>query len=61
MKYLKGKPVRDLTGDIFLKLSIAESDKLITINISDNFNGITTSSYLEEAKQLYYKVYNFLQ
>ncbi|KAG8306071.1 Transcription elongation factor SPT6 [Homalodisca vitripennis] len=55
LKYVKGKPVRDLTADMFLKLTIAESDKLITMAISDHIEGITTNSYLEEAKQLYYK------
>ncbi|XP_054274705.1 transcription elongation factor SPT6-like isoform X1 [Macrosteles quadrilineatus] len=55
MKYVKGKPVRDLTADMFLKLSIAQSDRLITMSINDQIEGITSSSYLEEAKQLYYR------
>ncbi|XP_031627743.1 transcription elongation factor SPT6 isoform X2 [Contarinia nasturtii] len=53
MKYLKNKPVRDLTGDQFLKLCMAEDDKLITITISEVIEGNTSSSYLEEVKQFY--------
>lgn len=53
MKYLKDKPVRDLTGDQFLKLSIAEEEKLLTISISEKIEGNTSSSYIDEVKQLY--------
>lgn len=53
MKYLKNKPVRELEGDQFLKLMMAEEDKLITITISDAIEGNTSSSYLEEVKQFY--------
>lgn len=53
MKYLKDKPVRDLIADQFLKLFIAEEDKLITITISESIEGNTSSSYLEEVKQFY--------
>lgn len=56
MKYVKNKPVRDLTGDQYLKLTIAERDKLLTITISDKIDGITSSSYIDEVKQLYYRV-----
>ncbi|XP_050684543.1 transcription elongation factor SPT6 [Leptidea sinapis] len=55
MKYLKKKPVRDLTGDQFLKLSIAAEDKLLELSISENIEGNTGPSYLEELKQLYQK------
>lgn len=55
IKYLKTKPVRDLTGDEFLKLKIAEQDKLLTISISDRFEGNTTNSFLDEIKQLYHR------
>ncbi|XP_046966341.1 transcription elongation factor SPT6 [Vanessa cardui] len=55
MKYLKRKPVRDLTGDQFLKLTIAAEDKLLEINISEQIEGNTGPSYLEELKQLYQK------
>lgn len=54
MKYLKNKPVRDLIGDQFLKLCMAEDDKLITISLSEKIEGNTSSvSYLEEVKALY--------
>ncbi|XP_053983538.1 transcription elongation factor SPT6-like isoform X1 [Hylaeus volcanicus] len=55
MKYLKNKPVRDLVGDQFLNLAIAEDDKLITITLSDSIEGNTTSNYVDEMKQLYYR------
>ena len=55
MKYLKNKPVRDLVGEQFLKLSIAEQDKLIVISFSDVIEGNTSSNYIEEMKQLYYR------
>lgn len=55
MKYLKDKPVRDFVGDQFLKLVIAEQDKLITMTFSDSFEGNTTSNYIDEVKQLYYR------
>lgn len=53
MKYLKDKPVRDMRCDQFMKLSMAEKDKLITISISEVIEGNTSSSYLEEVKQFY--------
>ncbi|OXU22488.1 hypothetical protein TSAR_006883 [Trichomalopsis sarcophagae] len=53
MKYLKDKPVRDLVGDQFLKLVMAEQDKLITISFSDIIEGNTTNNYVEQMKQLY--------
>lgn len=56
MKYLKKKPVRDLTGDQFLKLTIAAEDRLLEISISEQIEGNTSSNYLEELKQLYQKV-----
>ncbi|XP_046421769.1 transcription elongation factor SPT6 [Neodiprion fabricii] len=55
MKYLKDKPVRDLVGDQFLKLSIAEEDKLVTISLSDSIEGNTSNNYVDEMKQLYYR------
>ncbi|CAK1551238.1 unnamed protein product [Leptosia nina] len=55
LKYLKKKPVRDLTGDQFLKLTMAAEDKLLEISISENIEGNTSPSYLEELKQLYQK------
>ncbi|XP_063222520.1 transcription elongation factor SPT6 isoform X2 [Bacillus rossius redtenbacheri] len=53
MKYLKGKPVRDLVGDQYLKLVLAEQDGLIQLSFSDHIEGLTSHSYTEEAKQLY--------
>lgn len=53
MKYLAKKPVKDLVGDQFLRLSMAEEDKLIEITISDHIDGNTSTSYIDEAKQLY--------
>lgn len=56
MKYVKDKPVRDLTGDQFLKLSLAEEEGLINITINENIEGNTSSSYIDEVKQLYIRV-----
>ncbi|CAD7091358.1 unnamed protein product [Hermetia illucens] len=53
MKYLKSKPVRDLAGEQFLRLIIAEEDKLLEVTILDKIEGHTTSSFLDEAKKLY--------
>ncbi|KOX79279.1 Transcription elongation factor SPT6 [Melipona quadrifasciata] len=55
MKYLKDKPVRDLVGDQFLNLVIAEEDKLIVITLSDSIKGNTSNNYVDEMKQLYYR------
>ncbi|XP_051159276.1 transcription elongation factor SPT6-like isoform X2 [Leptopilina boulardi] len=55
MKYLKDKPIRDFVGDQFLKLVIAEQDKLITMSFSDSFEGNTSNNYIDEVKQLYYR------
>lgn len=56
MKYIKDKPVRDLKGNDFLNLSIAEDEKLIEITFSDNIEGTTTQNYIEQMKQLYYRL-----
>ncbi|KAF5296511.1 hypothetical protein FQR65_LT01500 [Abscondita terminalis] len=53
MKYVKNKPVRDLTGDQFLKLSLAEEEGLLIITINDVIEGNTSGSYIDEVKQLY--------
>lgn len=55
MKYLKDKPVSDLVGDQFLRLCLAEEDKLLTISISEKIKGNSSASYLEEVKNLYQK------
>ncbi|XP_063703465.1 transcription elongation factor SPT6-like [Culicoides brevitarsis] len=53
MKYLLNKPVRELTGDQFLKLHIAENDKLLTMTIHERIDTSNSQSFLEEAKSLY--------
>lgn len=53
MKYLKNKPVRELSGDQFLRLCNAEDEKLITLTISEHIEGNSNTSYLEEVKQFY--------
>lgn len=58
---MKDKPVRDLTGDQFLKLCMAEEEQLLTITINDTIEGNSSSSYIEEVKQLYIKVQMFCQ
>ncbi|XP_071876068.1 transcription elongation factor SPT6 isoform X1 [Bombus fervidus] len=55
LKYIKNKPVRDLVGDQFLKLIVAEEDKLITLSFSDMIEGNTSNNYIDEIKQLYYR------
>ncbi|KZC13000.1 Transcription elongation factor SPT6 [Dufourea novaeangliae] len=55
LKYIKDKPVRDLVGDQYLKLAIAEEDQLITISFSDMIEGHTSNNYIDEVKQLYYR------
>ncbi|XP_047991435.1 transcription elongation factor SPT6 [Leguminivora glycinivorella] len=55
MKYLKKKPVRDLTGDQFLRLTMAAEDKLLELTITENIEGNTGPNYLEELKNLYQK------
>lgn len=49
MKYLREKPVKDLLGDQFLKLSNARNEKLITIDFTNCMEG----SYIERMKQLF--------
>ncbi|KAI5718015.1 hypothetical protein M8J77_014950 [Diaphorina citri] len=55
MKYLNDKPVRDLVTDQYLKLHIAEQDKLIKISVCEDLKGLTSTLYLDEVKQLYYR------
>ncbi|XP_058833149.1 transcription elongation factor SPT6 isoform X1 [Topomyia yanbarensis] len=54
MKYLKDKPVRDLTGDQYLKLQIAQDDKLLTVTISEQIDG-SSIDFMDEMKTFYYK------
>jgi transcription elongation factor SPT6 len=53
IKYLQDKRVSEITSEEFLKLWIAEQDELLTISISEKFEGNTSSSFLEEVKELY--------
>ncbi|CAH0563642.1 unnamed protein product [Brassicogethes aeneus] len=53
LKYVKNKPVRDLAGDQFLKLTMAEEENLLTITINETIEGNTSNSYIDEVKQLY--------
>lgn len=53
MKYLKDKPVRDFAGEQFLKLIVAQTDNLLTINFQEKIDGNSSSNYLEEIKSLY--------
>jgi len=56
MKYIRRKPVRDLVKDDFLKLQIAEDDKLLTVSFDEEVDGLGSLPYIEEVKQLYIKV-----
>ncbi|XP_065088333.1 transcription elongation factor SPT6 isoform X1 [Ochlerotatus camptorhynchus] len=55
MKYIKEKHVRDMTGDQFLKLQMAQDDKLLTITISERIEGTTSGDIIDEMKALYQK------
>ncbi|XP_022665863.1 transcription elongation factor SPT6-like isoform X3 [Varroa destructor] len=55
-KYLKNKPVRSLQGDQFLKLKMAEDDKLIKIFVRMDGEGASDSgSYAHDVRQLYHR------
>ena len=60
LKYLKGKPVKDLKDDQYLKLHLANEEDLLTISLrmDEDEDPLGASSYFEEIKQLYYR-YNF--
>lgn len=51
--------MRDLTGEQYLKLTVAAEDKLLELTISEQIEGSTGPSYLEELKALYQKVGQF--
>ena len=53
LKFLKDKPVRDLQDDQFLRLAVAEQDKLLTITFQTSIEGSTSPSYSDEIKQLF--------
>ncbi|XP_001355099.4 transcription elongation factor SPT6 [Drosophila pseudoobscura] len=58
MKYVAKKPVGDLFGDQFIKLLMAEEEKLLEITFLEEFEGNANANgppgdYVEEAKALY--------
>lgn len=55
MKYLTNKPVRDLKDEQFLKLTQAEEDGLMTIEIYIDEQSEGQQTYFEEIRQLYYR------
>ncbi|EDS27802.1 transcription elongation factor spt6 [Culex quinquefasciatus] len=55
MKYVKDKPVRDLAGDQYLKLQIAQEDKLLSIYVSEQIEGTSSADLIDEMKTLYQK------
>ena len=64
MKYLRNKPIKDLSGADFLRLVQAEGDGLVEIRISidleqstqDKRGGSAPQTYFEEIRQLFYRV-----
>ena len=68
MKYLKNKPVKDLSGADFLKLVQAEGEGLLEVKISIDLDQVDTrrgggggggggvQSFFEEIRQLFYRV-----
>ncbi|NWR80929.1 SPT6H factor, partial [Centropus unirufus] len=58
-KYLKNKPVKELRDDQFLKMSLAEEEGLLTIDICIDMKGVegygSDQTYFEEIKQFYYR------
>ncbi|CAL8280696.1 unnamed protein product [Arctogadus glacialis] len=58
-KYLKNKPVKELNGEQFLKMCLAEEEGLLTIEICIDLMGIKgfagDQAYFEEIKQFYYR------
>ncbi|EDV44490.1 uncharacterized protein Dana_GF20387 [Drosophila ananassae] len=59
MKYVAKKPVGDLFGDQFIKLMMAEEEKLLEITFLEEFEGNANANgppgdYVEEAKTLYH-------
>jgi len=59
MKYVAKKPVGDLFGDQFIKLMMAEEEKLLEITFLEEFEGNASANgppgdYVEESKALYH-------
>uniref|UniRef100_A0A671TZC7 SPT6 homolog, histone chaperone and transcription elongation factor n=1 Tax=Sparus aurata TaxID=8175 RepID=A0A671TZC7_SPAAU len=58
-KYLKNKPVKELNGDQFLKMCLAEDEGLLTIDVCIDLIGVKgyagDQTYFDEIKQFYYR------
>ncbi|XP_077089367.1 transcription elongation factor SPT6 isoform X2 [Siphateles boraxobius] len=57
-KYLKNKPVKELSGDQFLKMCLAEEEGLLAIDICIDLVGVKgygDQTYFDEIKQFYYR------
>ena len=54
-RFLKGKPVRELVADQFLRLVSGEQDKLITLTFDTKIEGATSQSYADEVKALFHR------
>uniref|UniRef100_A0A8C5G0Y5 Transcription elongation factor spt6 n=1 Tax=Gouania willdenowi TaxID=441366 RepID=A0A8C5G0Y5_GOUWI len=58
-KYLKNKPVKELNGEQFLKMCLAEEEGLLTIDICIDLIGVKgyagDQTYFDEIKQFYYR------
>uniref|UniRef100_A0A673IKA1 Transcription elongation factor SPT6 n=1 Tax=Sinocyclocheilus rhinocerous TaxID=307959 RepID=A0A673IKA1_9TELE len=58
-KYLKNKPVKELNGDQFLKMCLAEEEGLLAIDICIDLVGVKgyggDQTYFDEIKQFYYR------
>ncbi|CAL8266258.1 unnamed protein product [Merluccius merluccius] len=58
-KYLKNKPVKELNGEQFLKMCLAEEEGLLSIDICIDLLGIKgfagDQTYFDEIKQFYYR------
>jgi len=50
-----------MTGDMFVRLTKAEEDGLLNIKIGESIKGMTNPNYVDELKQLCYKVIINLQ
>ncbi|XP_037068025.1 LOW QUALITY PROTEIN: transcription elongation factor SPT6-like, partial [Pollicipes pollicipes] len=53
MKYMKDKPVSSLRDDQFLKLHMAEEEKLLVIDLGSKITNYAGQNYVDEAKGLY--------
>uniref|UniRef100_A0A674NP27 SPT6 homolog, histone chaperone and transcription elongation factor n=1 Tax=Takifugu rubripes TaxID=31033 RepID=A0A674NP27_TAKRU len=58
-KYLKNKPVKELNGEQFLKMCLAEDEGLLAIDICIDLIGVKgyagDQTYFDEIKQFYYR------